>query len=109
MAKIILVKKPSKLNIKVFNSFCLINLLSILSKAIETVMAERISYLVEKHGLLPLNHYRALKQKYTIDALLIVQEKIYRAWRDKKVPFLVIFDLKEAFNGMTTDILLNCL
>ena len=44
----------------------------------------------------------------TVDALLTVQEKIYQAWRDKKLPSLVTFDLKEAFNGVATDILLSC-
>lgn len=33
------------------------------SKVLKAVIAERISYLVEKYGLLLLNHYRALKQK----------------------------------------------
>ena len=61
MAKIILLKKPGKPDYTDPNAFRPISLLSILGNAIEAVMAERISYLVEKHGFLPLNHYGALK------------------------------------------------
>ena len=109
MAKIILLKKPGKPEYAYLNAFRPISLFSTLSKAIEAVMAERISYLVEKHGLLPLNDYGALKQKCTIDAFFTVQEKIYQAWRNKKVLLLVTFDLKRAFNDMATDVLLSCL
>lgn len=89
MAKIIPLKMPVKPDYTDPNSFRPISLLSTLSKAIEAIMAERISYQVERHGLLPLNHYGALKRKSTIDALFTVQEKIYQAWRDKKVLSLV--------------------
>ena len=109
MAKIIPLKKPGKPDYTDPNAFRPISLLSTLSKAVEAVIAERISYLVERHGLLPLNHYGALKRKSTTDALLTIQEKIYQAWRDKKVLSLVTFDLKGAFNGVAIDILLGCL
>ncbi len=79
MAKIISLKKPGKPDYTDPNAFRPISLFSTLSKAIEAVMAGKISYLVEKHGLLPLNHYGALKRRCTIDALLTVQEKIYQA------------------------------
>lgn len=79
MAKIIPLKKPSKPDYADPNAFRPISLLSTLSKAIEAVIAERINYLVERHGFLPLNHYGALKQKSTTDAFLTVQEKIYQA------------------------------
>ena len=79
MAKIIPLEKPGKPDYSDSNTFRLISLLSTISKAIEAVMAERIRYLGEKHGLLPLNHYEALKQKCTIDAFLTVQEKIHQA------------------------------
>ena len=94
MAKIIPFKKPGKPDYTNPNAFRPISLFSTLSKAIEAVVAERISYLVERHSLLPLNYYGALKRKSTTDALLTVQEKIYQAWRDKKVLSLVTFDLK---------------
>lgn len=80
-----------------------------MSKAIESVVAGRIAYLAEKFRLLPSNHYGALKRKSTIDALLTVQEKIYQAWKDKKILSLVTFDLKGAFNSVPADVLCSCL
>lgn len=50
-----------------------------------------------------------MKRKSTINALLTVQEKIYQAWKDKKVLSLVIFDLKDAFNSVPADVLSCCL
>lgn len=72
MAKTIPLKKPSKSDYADPNTFRPISLLSTLSKAIEAVIAGRISYLVEKYSLLPLSYYGALKWKNTIDALLTV-------------------------------------
>ncbi len=109
MAKIITLKNPGKPDFSDPNAFRPISLFSKLSKAIKAVITERISYLVKRQGLLSLNHYGALKQKCTADAFLTVQEKIYQAWKDKKVLSLVTFDLKGAFNGVATNILLRCL
>lgn len=108
MAKIISFKKPGKPDYTNLNTFCPISLFSILNKVIKTVIVERIGYLVKRHSLLPLNHYRILKRKSITDALFTISEKIYQAWRDKKVLLLVIFDLKRAFNDMTTEIFVNC-
>lgn len=81
-----------------------------LSEAIEAVVVERIAYLVEKVNRLPLNHYGALKQKSTIDALLTVQGKIViPSMEDKKILSLVTFDLKGTFNSVPADILTCCL
>ena len=73
----------------------------------ESAIATRIDYLTEKHSLLPGNHFDGLKGRSTIDALLTRQEKVYQAWRDKKVLSLVTFDVKSAFNGVAPDVLIN--
>lgn len=109
MAKIIPFKKPGKADLTKRSAFRPISLLSTLSKAVEAVVAERIAYLAEKFKLLSSNHYGALKQKSTIDALLTVQKKIYQAWRDKKILLLVNFDFQGAFNSVPADILTCCL
>ena len=80
-------------------------LLPTLSKAIESLVAERIAHLSDEYGLLPRNHFAGLKCKDTVDALVVLQEKIYQAWRDKKVLSLVTFDIQGAFNGVAKDVL----
>ncbi|KZL63698.1 reverse transcriptase [Colletotrichum incanum] len=52
-------------------------------------MAERISYAVETYGLLPTSHFGARKQRSAEQALVLLQEHIYRAWRIRKVLSLV--------------------
>jgi Reverse transcriptase (RNA-dependent DNA polymerase) len=75
-----------------------ISLLSTLGKVLESVIAERISYAVETHGLLPDNHFGARKMRSTEQALLVLQEQIYKAWRSRKVLSLISFDVKGAYN-----------
>jgi hypothetical protein len=74
---------------------------------LEALVAERISYLVETYNLLPKNHFGARKGRSTTQALTVIQEYIYQAWKHKKVLSLVSFDLKGAYNGVNTDILLE--
>jgi hypothetical protein len=50
---------------------------STLGKALESVVAERISHAVETFGLLPTNHFGARKKRSTEQALVLLQEHIY--------------------------------
>jgi hypothetical protein len=106
-AKIIPLKKPGKGNYTVAKAWRPISLLSTLGKALESVVAERISYMVETFGLLPANHFGARKKRSTEQALLLLQESIYKAWRAKKVLSLISFDVKGAYNGVYKDRLLQ--
>jgi hypothetical protein len=58
-ANIIPLKKPNKENYEVAKSWRLISLLPTLGKALESVVAEIISYAVETFSLLPTNHFGA--------------------------------------------------
>ena len=75
--------------------------------ALESVIAQRLSFFVEEYGLLPDSHFGGRKKRCTVDALMILQEKIFQAWRDKKVLSLVTFDVKGAFNGVAGDVLIE--
>ena len=109
IAKIIPLRKPNQSSYIIPGAYRPISLLSTLGKAIESAIATRIGYLTEKHSLLPGNHFGGLKGKFTIDALLTLEEKVYQAWRDKKVLSLLTFDVKGAFNGVAADVLINWL
>lgn len=62
-AKIIPLRKPNKGDYTVTKAWRPISLLSTLGKALEAVVAERISYAVETFGLLPMNHFGARKKR----------------------------------------------
>lgn len=82
-------------------------MLSTLGKILEAVVAERISYAVETSGLLPTNHFGARKRRSAEQALVLLQEHIYKAWRARKVLSLVSFDDKGAYNGVCKERLLQ--
>ena len=106
-AKIIPLKKPGKEEYTVAKAWRPISLLATLGKVLESVVAERISHAVETYGLLPTNHFGACKQRSAEQALLLLQEQIYTAWRGRKVVSLVSFDVKGAYNGVCKERLLQ--
>ncbi|PHH92210.1 hypothetical protein CDD83_8410 [Cordyceps sp. RAO-2017] len=106
-AKIIPLKKPDKGDYALAKAWRPISLLSTLGKILEAVVAERISYAVETHGLLPANHFGARKRRSADQALMLLQEQIYRAWRAGKVLSLISFDVKGAYNGVCKERLLE--
>lgn len=99
-AKIIPLRKPGKPDYAVAKAWRPISLLSTLGKRVEAVLAERISYLSENYNLLPQNHYGARRRRSAEQALLLLQDKIYNAWRSKLVVSLLSFDVKGAYNGV---------
>ncbi|KAL3704532.1 hypothetical protein TMatcc_008203 [Talaromyces marneffei ATCC 18224] len=100
-------RKPAKDNYSLAKSWRPISLLSTLGKILEAVIAERISYAVETVGLLPTNHFGARKRCSAEQALLLLQEEIYKAWRNRKVLSLVSFDVQGAYNGVFKERLLQ--
>ncbi|KAL1582126.1 hypothetical protein WHR41_09392 [Cladosporium halotolerans] len=107
VAKIIPLKKPNKDDYTLAKAWRPISLLSTLGKLLEAVVAERVSFAVETYGLLPANHFGAREQRSAEQALLLLQESIYTAWRNKRVVSLVSFDVKGAYNGVYKDRLLQ--
>ena len=106
-AKIIPLKKPGKEDYTTAKSWRPISLLATLGKILESVVAERISHAVETYGLLPTNHFGARKQRSAEQALLLLQEEIYTAWRGRKILSLISFDVKGAYNGVCKERLLQ--
>jgi hypothetical protein len=106
-AKIIPLRKPNKKDYTKPKAWRPISLLSTLSKVFEAVIAERLSNMVETYGILPANHFGARKQRSAEQALILLQEKVYEAWRKGKVLSLVSFDVAGAYNGVYKDRLLQ--
>ena len=105
-ARIVPLRKPDKPDYTLAKAYRPISLLPTLSKVLESIVAERISFLAEEHNLLPQNHFGARKRRSAPQALAILQERIFEAWRKKRVLSLVSFDVKGAYNGVDRDVLL---
>jgi hypothetical protein len=105
-AEIIPLKKPNREDYTIAKAWRPISLLAPLGKALKPVVAERISHAVETYGLLPASHFGARKQQSAEQALLLLQEQIYTAWRGRRVVSLLSFDVKGAYNGVFQERLL---
>lgn len=105
--KIIPLKKPGKDNYTIAKAQRPISLLATLGKILESVIAERLSHAVKTYGLLPANHFRARKQQSTEQALIVLQEYIYVAWRRRHVISLISFNVKGAYNRVCKERLLQ--
>ncbi|KMK63758.1 reverse transcriptase [Aspergillus fumigatus Z5] len=106
-AKIIPLKKPNKENYTIAKAWRPISLLATLGKILESVVAERISHAVETYGLLPTSHFGAQKQRSAEQALVLLQEQIYAAWRGRRVVSLISFNVKGAYNRVCKERLLQ--
>ena len=80
-----------------------ISLLVTLGKGLESAVAERMSHMVETHGLL----IGARKQRSVEQALVLLQEQIYIAMRGRRTVSLISFDVKGAYNGVCKERLLQ--
>ncbi|CEJ62645.1 Putative Reverse transcriptase [Penicillium brasilianum] len=100
VAKMVVLRKPGKPDYSTPGAYRPISLLNTLGKLLETVIARRLSYLAEKHGLLPNTQFGGRPGRTTEQALLVLANAIDRAWYKCKVVTLIAFDLKGAFNGV---------
>lgn len=74
-------RKPGKDDYSNPKNYRPIALLSTIGKALESVIAGRISYLVEKSGLLPENHIGGRRGRSCEHALHLLLERTHAAWR----------------------------
>jgi hypothetical protein len=104
-ARIITLRKPGKADYTLQKAFRPISLLLMISKGLEAVVATRLSYMTEKYNLLPVSHIGARPRRSAEQALNVLVEKIYQAWRGGKILTLISFDVKGAFNGVHSKVL----
>jgi hypothetical protein len=101
-ANIIVLRKPGKPDHSIPGAYRPISLLNTLGKLLEAVVARRLSYLAEKHGLLPDTQFGGRPGRTTEQALLVLSNAIDQAWYKLGVVTLIAFDQKGAFNGVNT-------
>lgn len=99
-ARILPLRKPGKPDYRVPKAYRPISLLPTLGKLMELVLARRLSYWAETFNLLPETQFGARPRRSCDQALLLLTEKIYEAWQQKKILTLISFDVKGAYNGV---------
>ena len=89
----VVLRKPAKPDYTKSKAYRPIALENTLGKILESVIATLLSYLTEAHELLPKGHYGARPGRSTEDAMMILSERIHKAWKEDKVFTAVFLDL----------------
>lgn len=103
----VVLRKPGKPNYEIPKAHRPIALLCTMAKVLTAIIAEDISYLVEKESLLPENHYGGRPGRMTTDAVHALTNKIKAAWGRGKVVSVLYLDVEGAFPNAVTDRLIH--
>ena len=66
-------------------------------KIMSTIMADQITFITEKHQLLPSHHFGGRPGRTTTDAMHLLALRIKSAWRAGKVASVLFLDIEGAF------------
>jgi len=66
-------------------------------KVVTAIIANHITYVTEKHQLLPANHFGGRPGQTTADAMHLLTNKVKAAWRVGKVTAVVFLDIEGTF------------
>jgi hypothetical protein len=90
-------RKPGRSDYGQLKSFRPVALLNTIGKVMESILARRISYAVEKYNLLPKQHMGGRKGVSTEHAIHLLLERIHTTWklRPHHVASVLFLDVSE--------------
>jgi hypothetical protein len=103
----VVLRKPGKPDYTVTKAYRPIALLNTTCKLLTAVIADQMTYYLERHQLLPATHFGGRPGRSTTDSLHLLEETIKNAWRTKKVASVLFLDIEGAFPNAVTDRLLH--
>jgi ribonuclease HI len=103
----VVLRKPGKDDYTQPKSYRPIALLNTLGKALEAIIANRLTYLVDTYQLLPKRHTGGRKLASTDHAIHLLLQRIHRAWAEGKVASLLLLDVSGAFDNVSRRRLLH--
>ena len=83
------------------HSYRLIALLSCLGKALEKVIARKLSEIAIRTRLVSPIHCGAIARRSAVDAAATLTHDVERAWQDSEILTALAFDIKGAFDTIT--------
>jgi exonuclease III len=93
----VVLRKPGKPRYDLPKAYRPIALLNTMWKLLAAIVAEHITFLSEKHQLLPAHHFGGRPGRTTTDAMHLLTYKIKEAWRAGKVTAVLFLDIEGAF------------
>ena len=103
-----MLRKPGKPRYDIPKAYRPIVLLNTMWKVLMAIVASHITFITEKHQLLPANHFGGRPGRTMADALHLLMHKIKEAWRSGKVTAVLFLDIEGAFlNAVLTKLIHN--
>ena len=99
--------KPSKPTYNIAKAYRPIGLLNTIGKLLSTLITADLSYLVEKHSLLPTGQFGSCPGHNTANAIHLLTHTIKYAWRAGKVAVALFLDVQGAFPNTMKDRLIH--
>ena len=103
----VILRKPGKPDYTVLKAYRPIALLNTTAKILSALVAERTSYLLEAHNLLPNTHFGGRPGRSTTDSLHLLETTVRHAWRQGNVVSALFLDIEGAFPNAVTDRLIH--
>ena len=103
----VVLRKPGKDDDTEPKAYRPIALLNIIGKALEAIIANRLTYLADTHHLPPSRHTRGRKLASTDHAVHLLLQRIHKAWADGNVATLLLLDVSGAFDNVSRPRLLH--
>jgi hypothetical protein len=94
-------QKPGKSDYTELKAYRPVALINTLGKIIDIVLAKRIQHITKTSELLLHTHIGGRKNLSCEHAIHLLIEKVYTAWRKKKVASLLMLDVSRAFNNVS--------
>ena len=103
----VILRKPGKPNYTVLKAYRPIALLNTMAKILSALVAERTSYLLKAHELLPNTHFGGRPGRSTTDSLHLLETTVRHAWRQGNVVSALFLDIEGTFPNAVTDRLIH--
>lgn len=103
----IVLRKANKANYEDPKSYRPIALLNTIGKILEAILANRLSYCVERYQLLPTHHIGGRKGKSTDTAIHTMLGHIYKAWDKNQAASVLLLDVSGAYDYVSHPRLLH--
>ena len=93
----VVLRKPGKPQYDMPKAYRPITLLNTMGKVLTVIIAESLTYYIEKHNLLPPTHFGGRPARTTNDTIHYLIYKIKDAWRKRQVTSVLFLDIEGAF------------
>ena len=103
----VILRKPGKPDYSTPKAYRPIALLNTTAKLLSAIVAERTSYTLEAHNLLPNTHFGGRPGRSTSDSLHLFETTVRHAWRQGNVVSALFLDIEGAFPNAVTDRLIH--